>query len=220
VHTMADQDLSDRVFELNKLGAEVARAACEKYATKDRPRFVVGSIGPGTKLVSLGQIDWDTMSASYAEQVRGLLAGGADALLIETAQDILQVKCAINAALEVLKEKNLSPDLDGTGDVPIMAQVTIEQFGTTLIGTDIAGVVAALHGYPIFSLGMNCATGPGEMAEHLSYLAQNWRKRISLLPNAGLPALSEGKTVFPLQPEPFADKVAEYVETMGLNIVG
>jgi len=230
VHTMADQDLSDRVFELNKLGAEVARAACDAHATKDRPRFVVGSMGPGTKLITLGQIDWDTMSASYAEQVRGLLAGGADALLIETSQDILQVKCAINACLEVLKGKNLSPAVGGAsgasgtsgggGDIPIMVQVTIEQFGTTLIGTDIAGVVAALRGYPLFSLGMNCATGPVEMAEHLHYIANHWHRGISLLPNAGLPTLVAGKTVFPLQPAPFADKVAEYVRTMGLNVVG
>ncbi|MEQ9460161.1 MAG: methionine synthase [Phycisphaeraceae bacterium] len=221
LHTMEDQDLTDRVFELNKTAAEVARAACEKYATPERPRFVIGSMGPGTKLITLGQIDWDTMFVSYREQVRGLLAGGAHVLLIETAQDILQVKCVINAAVAALEEKGLRPDT-GTngGDVPIMVQVTIEQFGTTLIGTDIAGVAAALKDYPIFSLGMNCATGPVEMGEHLTYLSKNWPGRLSLLPNAGLPMLVEGKTVFPLQPEPFAEKVAEYVETMGLNIVG
>ncbi|QDU71919.1 methionine synthase [Mucisphaera calidilacus] len=221
VHTMEDQDLSERVFELNKTAGEVARAACENHATADRPRFVIGSIGPGTKLVTLGQIDYDTMFRSYKEQVRGLLAGGADVILIETAQDILQVKCVINAALEALSDANLTPDT-GTngGDIPIMVQVTIEQFGTTLIGTDIAGVAAALKDFPIFSLGMNCATGPVEMGEHLNYLARNWHGRLSLLPNAGLPTLVEGRTVFPLQPEPFAEKVAEYVETMGLNIVG
>ncbi|MCC6679422.1 MAG: methionine synthase [Phycisphaeraceae bacterium] len=224
VHTMADQDLTDRVFELNRTAAEVARAACDKFTTSDKPRFVVGSMGPGTRLISLGQIDWDTMAASYAEQVRGLLAGGADALLIETAQDILQVKCAVNAALEVLKGKNLTPCVDatsgGSGGVPIMVQVTIEQFGTTLIGTDIAGVVAALRGYPIFSLGLNCATGPVEMSEHLHYLSANWHKPISLLPNAGIPSLVNGETVFPLQPQPFAEKMAEYVRTLGINIVG
>ncbi len=221
IHTMEDQDLSDRVHELNKLAAQVARKACDKYTTQDKPRFVVGSIGPGTKLITLGNIDWDTMHASYAEQVRGLIDGGADVLLIETAQDILQVKCVIAAALDVLKEKGLTPDTgDNDGDIPIMVQVTIEQFGTTLIGTDIAGVAAALRDLPILSLGMNCATGPAEMAEHVNYLAKHWPGKLSLLPNAGLPALIDGQTVFPLQPEPFAKKVAEFVETCGINIVG
>ena len=220
LHTMEDQDLVDRVHELNVLAAQTARKACDNFATPERPRFVVGSMGPGTQLITLGNIDWDTMLASYAAQVRGLLDGGADVLLIETAQDILQVKCAITAILDVLAERGLTPDTDGTGDVPIMVQVTIEQFGTTLVGTDIAGVVAALRDYPILSLGMNCATGPTEMAEHVQYLAKHWPRSISLLPNAGLPLLVEGKTVFPLQAEPFADKVSDFVEQYGLNVVG
>ncbi len=232
LHTMEDQDLVDRVHELNVLAARTAREACDKYEAKDgRPRFVVGSMGPGTKLITLGQITWDTMLESYKAQVRGLLDGGADVLLLETAQDILQIKCTLAAVLDVLEERGLRPDtgydadgnpagLSGDGDIPIMVQVTIEQFGTTLVGTDIAGVVAALTGYPILSLGMNCATGPVEMAEHVNYLAKDWRGKISLLPNAGLPLLIEGQTVFPLQPEPFAQKVAEFVDQYGLNIVG
>ena len=224
LHTMEDQDLVDRVHELNVLAARTAREACDKYQQMDgRPRFVVGSMGPGTKLVTLGNIDWDTMRESYAAQVRGLLDGGADVLLLETAQDILQVKCALTAIMGVLDERGLTPDVgdaSGGGDIPIMVQVTIEQFGTTLVGTDIAGVVAALRDYPILSLGMNCATGPTEMAEHVQYLARHWPRRISLLPNAGLPSLVEGHTVFPLQPEPFARKVAEFVQSAGLNVVG
>ena len=220
LHTMEDQDLVDRVHELNQTAAEVARAACEQYATPDRPRFVIGSMGPGTKLITLGNVDWDTMRQSYAAQVRGLLDGGADVLLLETAQDILQVKCALSAAFGVLEERGLTPDVDGTGDIPVMVQVTIEQFGTTLVGTDIAGCVAALRDFPVFSLGMNCATGPVEMSEHVHYLGKHWDRGISLLPNAGLPTLVEGKTVFPLGPEPFAEKVAEFVKTAGLNIVG
>lgn len=226
LHTMEDQDLVDKVYELNVLAAQVAKKACDKFATPDRPRFVVGSMGPGTKLVTLGNIGWDEMLKSYEEQVRGLLDGGADVLLLETAQDILQVKCAINAMLNVLEEKGLKPDV-GTPEtinddtaIPIMVQVTIEQFGTTLVGTDMPGVVAALRDFPIYSLGMNCATGPVEMAEHVNYLAKNWDRGISLLPNAGLPLLVEGKTVFPLQPEPFAEKVADFVKSAGLNVVG
>ncbi|MEO0965439.1 MAG: methionine synthase [Planctomycetota bacterium] len=221
VHTMEDQDLQDRVHELNVLAAQTARKACDKYEQKDgRKRFVVGSMGPGTKLVSLGQIAYDEMLASYTEQARGLIDGGADVLLIETCQDILQVKCVVNACLDALEERGLTPDIDGEGDIPIMVQVTIESFGTTLIGTDIAGVVAALDGLPVMSLGLNCATGPVEMHEFVQYIAKNWRRRISLLPNAGLPTLVEGKTVFPLGPEPLAEKVNEYVCDMGLNIVG
>jgi len=211
----AEFDLVEQTRELNKVAAEVARAACDNHSTKDKPRFVIGSIGPGTKLVTLGNTDWDTMFASYLEQCRGLLDGGIDVFLIETAQDILQVKCVINACLEALKERNRT-----VADVPIMVQVTIEQFGTTLIGTDIAGVAAALHDLPILSLGMNCATGPAEMAEHVNYLAKHWPGKISLLPNAGLPSLVDGRTEYPLGPEPFAKKVAEYVESCGINIVG
>ncbi|MEO0515322.1 MAG: homocysteine S-methyltransferase family protein, partial [Planctomycetota bacterium] len=221
LHTMEDQDLVDRVHELNQRAAEVARAACDKYSTPDKPRFVVGSMGPGTKLITLGNVDWDTMQESYAAQVRGLLDGGSDVLLLETAQDILQVKCAVSAAFQVLEERGLTPDTgDNDGDIPVMVQVTIEQFGTTLVGTDIAGCVAALRDYPIFSLGMNCATGPVEMSEHIRYLGDHWHRAISLLPNAGLPVLEAGKTVFPLGPEPFAEKVAEFVKSAGLNVVG
>ena len=211
----AEFDLVEQTRELNKVAAEIAHAACENHSTKDKPRFVVGSIGPGTKLVTLGNTDWDTMHASYLEQCRGLLDGGIDVFLIETAQDILQVKCAINACLEALKEINKT-----VADVPIMVQVTIEQFGTTLIGTDIAGVAAALRDLPILSLGMNCATGPAEMAEHVHYLAKHWPGKLSLLPNAGLPSLVDGRTEYPLGPEPFARKVAEYVESCGINLVG
>ncbi|MEM6855263.1 MAG: homocysteine S-methyltransferase family protein, partial [Planctomycetota bacterium] len=226
LHTMEDQDLVDRVYELNVLAAQTARKACDNFATAERPKFVVGSMGPGTKLVTLGNIGWDEMLRSYEEQVRGLLDGGADVLLLETAQDILQVKCALNAALNVLKDRGLKPDLGTPGTlnddkaIPIMVQVTIEQFGTTLVGTDMAGVVAALRDYPIYSLGMNCATGPVEMAEHVGYLGKNWDRGISLLPNAGLPTLVEGKTVFPLGAEPFAEKMADFVKTAGLNVVG
>ncbi len=211
----AEFDLVEQTRELNRIAAEVARAACDNHSTSDKPRFVVGSIGPGTKLVTLGNTDWDTMYESYLEQCRGLLDGNIDVFLIETAQDILQVKCTINACVEALKERNKT-----VADVPIMVQVTIEQFGTTLVGTDIAGVAAALRDMPVLSLGMNCATGPAEMAEHVNYLARNWHGKLSLLPNAGLPTLVNGQTEYPLGPEPFAKKVAEYVESSGLNIVG
>lgn len=211
----AEFDLVDQTYAINKQAAEVARAACDKYSTSDKPRFVIGSIGPGTKLLSLGHTSWDLMLDSYVEQVRGLIDGGADLLLIETAQDLLQVKCAVNACIDALKEKGKTPQ-----DIPIMVQVTIETTGTMLVGTEIAAAAMALKDYPIASLGLNCATGPVEMAEHIQWLADYWPHGISVLPNAGLPTLVDGQTVYPLSPEPFAEKVAEFVDRFGLNVVG
>ncbi len=215
VITMADQDLSERTREINFVAAQIARRACDAFATPTRPRFVAGSIGPGTKLITLGFATWDDMLASYTTQALGLIEGGADVLLIETAQDILQVKCAINACVNALKQLGKTPD-----DVPIMAQVTIEQTGTMLLGTEIAAAAAALANFPIISLGLNCATGPTEMTEHIRWLSKHWPKRISVLPNAGLPVLVEGRTEFPLKPEPFAQAVAKFVTELGVNIVG
>ena len=217
----AEFDLVDQTRALNKTAAEVARAACDKYARSDKPRFVVGSIGPGTKLITLGHTSWETLFDSYREQVRGLLDGGADVLLIETAQDILQIKCAVNACVEALKERNLVPALnaDDTG-IPIMVQVTIETTGTMLLGTEIAAAANALHGFPIMSLGLNCATGPQEMTEHVRWLGKHWDRRISVLPNAGLPALVNGRTEYPLAPGPFASAMLRFVEHDGVHIVG
>ena len=183
----------------------------------DKPRFVVGSMGPGTKLITLGHTTWEAMLDSYAEQARGLIDGGVDAFIIETCQDLLQVKCAINACLDALDERGKTHD-----DVPIMVSVTIETTGTMLLGTEIAAVVNALaHVSRSCSLGLNCATGPTEMGEHVAYLAQALGTRpISVMPNAGLPVLVEGKTSFPLGAEPFADALVRFVDEFGVGIVG
>jgi len=233
---LADFDIAEQAFELNRLAVDVARAACNEVETEDRPRFVAGSMGPGTKLVTLGNTDWDTMLGSYREQALGLLAGeprkgkgggkaGVDVFIIETCQDILQVKCAINAVLSALHERGLTPL-----DVPIMVSVTIETTGTMLVGTSIEAVAAALRGYPIVSLGLNCATGPTEMGEHVAWLGKHWggeapgmsgvQRVVSVLPNAGLPVLVEGRTEYPLTPEPFADALAGFVGRDGVGIVG
>lgn len=214
-HVLCEFDLQDRCHEINVKACQIARAACDKYSTPQRPRFVIGSVGPGTKLITLGNIKWDDLFESYKTQGLALIDGGCDVFLIETTQDILQIKCAINAFLAALEEKGKT-----TNDIPIMVQVTIETMGTMLAGTDIAGVVATLWDYPIISLGMNCATGPTEMTQYVKYLGQNWKGSISLLPNAGLPTLVQGRTVFPLGPEPFAEKVGEFVQKFGVNIVG
>ena len=201
--------------ELNREAAQIARAACDNHATADRPRFVLGSMGPGTKLVSLGQASWDVMLDSYAEQARGLIDGGVDAFLIETCQDLLQIKCAVNACLVALKESDLSTD-----DIPIMVSVTIESTGTMLLGAEIAAAVTALRPYPILSIGLNCATGPVEMLEHLSHLSRHWDRHVTVFPNAGLPVLHEGRPSFPLGPESMAETLQQFVRDLGLSLVG
>lgn len=211
----AEFDLVEHTYRLNKRAAEIARAACDNHSTKDKPRFVFGSIGPGTRLVSLGNTTWDEMLESYAEQARGLIDGGADALLIETCQDLLQVKCAVNACLKALDERSRTPQ-----QIPVMVSVTIETTGTMLLGTEIAAAAEALRSFPIFSLGLNCATGPVEMAEHIKWLSRHWDRHISVVPNAGLPILVDGRTEYPLKPEPFAEAIARFVVEDGVSIVG
>jgi len=211
----AEFDLVERTRELNRKAVEIARAACDEHSTKDKPRFVLGSMGPGTKLVTLGHTTWDEMLESYAEQARGLLDGGTDAFIIETCQDILQVKCATNAILKAMEEQGVSPE-----DIPILVSVTIETTGAMLLGTEISAAAQALERFPIASLGLNCATGPTEMAEHVRWLARHWPRHISIVPNAGLPALVDGKTEYPLKPEPFAQAQKKFVEESGVSLVG
>ncbi len=214
-HVLAEFDLADDTYRLNVRAAEVARAACARYSTEERPRFVVGSIGPGTKLITLGQISWDAMQDSYAEQARGLIDGGVDALLVETAQDILQVKCALTACLRALRECGRTPE-----EIPLLASVTIETNGTMLLGTEIAAAAEALRGYPLLSLGLNCATGPVEMTEHLHWLGRNWDRFVSTIPNAGLPVLLDGHAHFPLTPDDYSRALIRFVEHEGVRLVG
>ncbi|MFU8829777.1 MAG: homocysteine S-methyltransferase family protein, partial [Phycisphaerales bacterium] len=212
---LGEFDIADECYALSKRAGEIGREAADKYSTPDKPRFVLGSMGPGTKLVTLGNTNWDTMLDSYTEQVRGLVDGGVDALLIETCQDLLQVKCAINACLTALRERGKT-----AAQVPIMVSITIEQQGTMLLGSSIEAAVAALRDFPIMSLGLNCATGPAEMSEHMQFLAKHWDRHISVVPNAGLPVLVEGRTEYPLQPKPFVEAIEKYVRECGVSLVG
>ena len=215
VHVLREFDLQDECFELSKTSAEIARAAADKHTTSDKPRFVLGSMGPGTKLLTLGQIEWDDMLGSYREAMRGLIAGGVDGLLLETCQDLLQVKCAVNAALLAIEDSGKTVE-----QMPILVNITIEQMGTMLVGSSIEAAVNALRHYPITSLGLNCATGPTEMSEYIKYLGQHWDRTVACVPNAGLPVLVEGRTEYPLQPEPFADALEKFIDDHGLGIVG
>jgi 5-methyltetrahydrofolate--homocysteine methyltransferase len=209
--TLAEFDLAPRAREINRRAAEIAREAAEEFAD-GRHRYVLGGIGPGTKLPSLGNIDYDTLEAALAEQSRGLLEGGVDAILIETCQDTLQIKAAVNGAKIARAEFH--------SDIPIFVQVTVETTGTLLVGPDIATAATVIHALDVPLIGLNCATGPQEMAEHVRWLAANWPGLISVQPNAGLPELMDGQTRYPLAPAELASWVERFVEEDGLNLIG
>ena len=208
--TLGEFGIGDMTFELNKLAVEVAREAADLF--KDgRTRFVLGDIGPGTKLPTLGHVDYDTLEAAILEQAKGLAAGGCDAFLIETCQDPLQIKAAINAA----KQARL---LAGK-QIPIFVQVTIESTGTLLVGADMAAAATIIDAMDVDLLGINCATGPLEMSEHARWLAENWPKLISVQPNAGLPELVDGKTCYALAPDQLAVWHERFLD-WGVNVMG
>jgi 5-methyltetrahydrofolate--homocysteine methyltransferase len=215
--------LADDTEELNRQAAALARAACDEFATPDRPRWVVGSIGPGTRAptLSLGKdpattkdfIDAPMMEDGYRRQVRGLLEGGADVLLIETSFDLLQIKAAVSACTDVFEERGAR--------VPIMVSFTVEKdINTMLLGTEPLAAIAALDPLPIDVLGMNCATGPADMREHVRTLARSSRLPISVIPNAGIPEMVAGATCYPLDPAGLAAAQREFVAEFGVNVVG
>ena len=209
--TLEEFGLGSRAHEINKIAAELAREAADTFSD-GRHRYVIGSIGPGTKLPTLGNIAYDPLEEAIAVQCRGLIAGGVDAILIETCQDTLQIKAAVNAAKLARKEA-------GT-DTPIFVQVTVETTGTLLVGPDIAAAATVVHALDVPVMGLNCATGPQEMAEHVRWLAANWPGMISVQPNAGLPELVDGKTHYPLDPASMASWMERFVMDDGLNIIG
>ena len=209
---LGEYQIADATFEINRRAAELASQVAADYSTPDRPRFVIGSIGPGTKLPSLGHIRYEQLRDDYEVQVVGLLAGGVDVLLVETVYDLLQAKAAINGARRAMRDAGVL--------IPIMVQVTVETTGRMLVGTEIGAAVTALEALRPDVIGMNCATGPAEMTEHLRYLAQHGRTFLSCLPNAGLPSVVDGHTHYDLTPELLADAHERFVGEFGLNIVG
>ena len=209
--TLGEFELEEKAFEINKLGVELAREAAESFAD-GRHRWVIGDIGPGTKLPSLGNIGYDALEQALVLQCRGLIAGGADALLTETNQDTLYIKAAVNAA-KIAKAETGS-------DIPIFVQVTVETTGTLLVGPDISAAAAVVGALDVPLLGLNCATGPQEMAEHVRWLSQNWPGLISVQPNAGLPELVDGKTHYPLGAAELATWMERFVTEDGLNLIG
>ncbi|MCQ8278174.1 methionine synthase [Acetobacteraceae bacterium KSS8] len=209
--TLAEFGLQDRTHEINRVAAELAREAAESFSD-GRHRYVVGSIGPGTKLPTLGNVAYDPLESALADQCAGLIDGGVDALLIETCQDTLQIKAAVNGAKRARAAA-------GT-DTPIFVQVTVETTGTLLVGPDIAAAATVIHALDVPLIGLNCATGPQEMAEHVRWLAANWPRLLSVQPNAGLPELVDGKTHYPLGADEMATWMERFIVEDGLNLIG
>jgi methionine synthase I (cobalamin-dependent) len=205
---LGEYGLEDQMEAINTASVENARRAIAGTPG----RFIAGSLGPTTKLVSLGHIAQEALAKDYTDQVTVLLDAGIDCVMIETCQDLLQVKTAVIASFDAMQ---------ATGrEVPVLVSVTIEQTGTMLVGSDIAAVCTSLEPFPIFSLGLNCATGPTDMESHIRYLSHNWPKRISCIPNQGLPTIVDGKTVYPMSPDAYAAHMKTFVEEQGVSIVG
>ena len=209
---LAEYGIADRIRELAEAGARLAREVADEFTEPDRPRFVLGSVGPGTKLPTLGHISFAELRDAYVEQVHGLLAGGADAVLVETSQDLLQCKAAVIAARRAMVVQRRH--------VPIITQVTLETTGTMLLGTEIGAALTALEPLGIDLIGLNCATGPAEMSEHLRQLAKHSRIPLSVMPNAGLPQLGRDGAVYPLTPDELATALAGFVTEFGVRLVG
>ncbi|MEV4146962.1 methionine synthase [Amycolatopsis sp. NPDC049691] len=208
----AEYDITGRIFELAEAGARLARETADEFATPDRPRFVLGSVGPGTKLPTLGHAPFTTLRDAYREEVRGLLAGGVDAVIVETTQDILQTKASIIGAKRAMAAEGRR--------VPILASITVETTGTMLLGTEVGAALAALEPLGIDVIGLNCATGPAEMSEHLRQLAKHARVPLSVMPNAGLPELGPDGAVYPLGPEALVEALTGFVREFGVGLVG
>ncbi|GCD38909.1 methionine synthase [Streptomyces chrestomyceticus JCM 4735] len=210
---LAEYDIPERVFELSESGARIAREVADAFtASTGQQRWVLGSMGPGTKLPTLGHVDYATLRDAYQQNAEGMIAGGADALLVETTQDLLQTKAAVLGARRALAAT-------GT-DLPVICSVTVETTGTMLLGSEIGAALTALEPLGIDMIGLNCATGPAEMSEHLRYLARNARVPLSCMPNAGLPVLGKDGAHYPLSPGELADAQETFVAEYGLSLVG
>jgi len=209
---MAEYDMQHQVHEVNLAAAKLAREVAASYSSNGRKRFVSGSMGPTTKLPSLGHIGFDDMAATYTEQAVALIDGGVDVLLLETCQDILQAKAGLVGIFDALKK---------TGkNIPVQVQVTLEATGTMLLGTEIGAALTTLEMFDVAIIGMNCATGPKEMNDGVRYLGANSPKPVSVLPNAGLPQNVGGRAVYGLQPQELADYQKQFITEYGVRVVG
>lgn len=210
---LAEYEIPELVYEVSFAAAQIARRAADEASTPEKPRFVVGALGPGTKLISLSQTSWEELEGTYNLGFRALLEGGADALMLETLQDLLMVKAGIVAAERAMAETERR--------VPIIVQVTMEQTGTMLLGSDIGAALNMIEAFPsVVAFGMNCATGPVEMAPHVRFLGQNSTRPISVQPNAGLPVMEKGQAVYKLTPEELGKHHDHFVRDFGVAMAG
>ena len=207
-----EYSISNKAYEINKKAAQIAKKCANLFSSINTPRFVAGSIGPTTKLPTLGHIDFDKLKDSYEEQINGLIDGGIDLLLIETCQDVLQIKSALSASQEVIKNRNI--------ELPIMISITMETTGTMLVGSDIASALTILEPYNIDILGLNCATGPVQMKEHIKYLAENSPFAISCIPNAGLPENIGGVAHYKLTPLELKMQLMNFIYDFNVQLIG
>ncbi|MFN5934494.1 MAG: homocysteine S-methyltransferase family protein, partial [Roseiflexaceae bacterium] len=211
--------LGERVAEVNIAAARLARSVADEFYAKDgRPRYVAGSIGPTGKLPSsndpaLSDITFDELSDIFRQQAMALIEGGVDVLLVETSVDVLEVKAALDGIRRAKHDMHRP-------DVAVQAQIFLDMSGRMLLGTDIPAYIATMEAMPVDVLGLNCSTGPEHMREAIQYLTAHSRKPISCIPNAGLPIEVDGATVYPMEPEPFARTLGEFVTQYGVNIVG
>jgi 5-methyltetrahydrofolate--homocysteine methyltransferase len=209
---MTEYDIPERIEELSAAGARLAREVADDFATDGRPRFVLGSIGPGTKLPTLGHTEYATLRDGYQANAAGLIAGGADALVVETMQDLLQVKAALIGSRRAMTAAGVN--------LPLICSVAVETTGTMLLGSEIGAALTALEPLGIDLIGLNCSTGPAEMSEHLRYLARHSRIPLTCMPNAGLPVLTKDGAHYPLSPSELADAHETFAREYGLSLVG
>ncbi len=209
---LGEYGLTDRIYELSEKGARLAREVASGWSTPDRPRFVLGSIGPGTKLPTLGHVPFATLRDAYQANAAGLIAGGVDALIVETCQDLAQAKAALIGARRAMAAAGTK--------VPVICHVTVETTGTMLLGSEIGAALTALQPLGIDMIGLNCATGPAEMSEHLRYLSQHAKPHLSVMPNAGLPELTPEGARYPLTPQELAEALYRFITEYGVRLVG
>jgi len=209
---LGDYDIADRIRDLSQRGTAIARRVADELTTPDRKRYVLGSMGPGTKLPTLGHTEYHLIRDAYAEAALGMLEAGADAILVETCQDLLQLKAAVLGSRRAMVQAGRR--------IPVFAHVTVETTGTMLLGSEIGAALTAVEPLGVDMIGLNCATGPAEMSEHLRYLSRNARIPVSVMPNAGLPVLGPNGAEYALQPDELAEALAGFITEFGLSLVG
>src|SRR5262245_45106501 len=209
---LADYDIADKIRELSEKATSIARRVADELTTPDRKRYVLGSMGPGTKLPTLGHTEYAVIRDAYAEAAVGMLEGGADAILIETCQDLLQLKAAVLGSRRAMTQFGRH--------IPVFTHVTVETTGTMLLGSEIGAALTAIEPLGVDMIGLNCATGPAEMSEHLRHLSRHTRLPVSVMPNAGLPVLGANGAEYPLQPDELAEALSGFVTEYGLSLVG